>query len=100
MHARRREEQRARRTEPVAELAIWADGPDLMIAVSAERAARICNDPLGPNSDEDLYSSPADWRRVEGVLELHGEALHVDDWIGLYGEGWLVVDGELAPRWP
>jgi hypothetical protein len=117
-YARLRERRRARAVQPpswcrrclrsghekadcTALLLLWSDGDDLMIAESPERAARIFNDPLGPDSPEDLYSAPADWTRVEDpLLTLNGVALSPAEWVDLYGEGWLLVDGELAPRDP
>jgi hypothetical protein len=79
-------------------LVLWTTGPDVMIAESAERAARICNDPLGPDSDEDLYSAPEHWRRVEGPFTVNGVTLAAEEWADLYGEGWLVIDGALVDR--
>ena len=116
LRAQRREERRARAALPVcrrcwepghekadckAVLLLWTNGPDVMIAGTAERCARIFNDPLGPDSDEDLYSMPAAWKRVDGAsVTLNGVSLAPADWADLYGEGFLVVDGELAPRDP
>jgi hypothetical protein len=86
-----------RRTCP-APLYLWTNGPDFMIASSAERCARIFNDPLGPDSEEDLYSKPSDWRRIEEKeLELvDGDkriVRPVEDWIFIYREGLLAIDG-------
>lgn len=82
-------------------LLLWTNGPDVMIAESAARAARVFNDPFGWDSDEDFYASAADdWKPIEGDLAVNGVTLPAEDWAGLFGEGFLVIDGELAPRDP
>lgn len=82
-------------------LRIFTNGADVLIAVSSDRAARICNDPLGSDSPADLYSVPSDWTLVEvDTAEINGTKAPPGGWIDLYGEGWLVIDGELVPRWP
>lgn len=80
-------------------LFVWTNGPDMIVAESADRVAFIWNQALLPE-DFDLHTKAEDWRRVdEASLTLNGVTLAPSEWAALFGEGWLVVDGELvSPR--
>jgi hypothetical protein len=85
-------------------LLIWMNGPDFFIAESGEAADAIFNAPLDPD-DGDRLSRREDWILVEDdPLVLHANGVPVccsqREWFSLMGEGFLVVDGDLAPRDP
>jgi hypothetical protein len=79
-------------------LLLWTNGPDVIIAESVAWLVVFFNAPLGPDADEDLYTTAGEWTQVTEPLTVNGVTLPPEDWASLYLSGFLVVDGELAPE--